>query len=80
MQENQPLYRGPMEELLKEMILETVTKVDPSAAQEIRNSCPEKKVKPVIQFLALHYGSPLYTNQPEPLLGHLIKKMQQLIM
>ena len=59
MLEDQPLYAGPLEGLLKEQVIESVRQKDQSAAADIWNNFQGHGAIPVIKYLSLHYGSPL---------------------
>ena len=57
MQENQPIYKTEMQGTLKDWILDAIRKEEPGIAQEIGLQCPREEVKPIISYLAEHYGT-----------------------
>ena len=57
MQEQQPIYKTELQGTLKDWILDAIRTEDPATAQEIRLQCPREEVKPVINYLAEHFGT-----------------------
>ena len=56
-QKQQPIYKTELQGTLKDWILDTIRTEDPTTAQEVRLQCPREEVKPVINYLAEHFGT-----------------------
>ena len=56
-QEQQPIYKSELQGTLKDWILDAIRTEDPAKAQEVRVQCPREEVKPVINYLAEHFGT-----------------------
>ena len=57
MQQNLPIYKTELQGTLKDWILDAIGTEDPVIAQEIRLQCPREEVKPIINYLAEHFGT-----------------------
>ena len=56
-QKQQPIYKTELQGTLKNWILDAIRTEDPTTAQEVRLQCPREEVKPVINYLAEHFGT-----------------------